>query len=412
MPPEDISRPSISPINDKGTLSSLSNGDQRDSASPTSGFVAVNTRTVLSQNGTAHISSEHSKNQTISVANGTSYQSASPAVHAELLSKFFTNSERAQNDQDHPRRSSVPTSRPVITSKPKPNPSSETIDYASILLNSASPVPIPNTPSSLLAYSKPSPAERFDDSGPYKAEMVSRMEQLQRGDRILPPCDRCRRLHMDCLKNLTACMGCTKKHAKCSWKDVRDEELRDETSSYVEQSNGDEELEGTNAGDEDETTMMVVDEVVRKYTPSVVDAHQGVRDEELLGEEASDDGKEMEESGKDGGGLVLAADDVVKIPQPDVDTEQLRTVGGENDVPENQAAAASSGAALRSLPDEPLARTSEQDVTTAPDDVDGLFQSLNGGGSDGDAAATSTAAEDRSRARDTDRIPDLRGLVT
>lgn len=57
-------------------------------------------------------------------------------------------------------------------------------------------------------------------------EMVSRMEELQRGERVLPPCDRCRRLHMDCLKNLTACMGCTKKHAKCSWKDVKEEELR------------------------------------------------------------------------------------------------------------------------------------------------------------------------------------------
>jgi hypothetical protein len=31
---------------------------------------------------------------------------------------------------------------------------------------------------------------------------------------------------MDCLKNLTACMGCTKKHAKCSWKEVREGELR------------------------------------------------------------------------------------------------------------------------------------------------------------------------------------------
>lgn len=31
---------------------------------------------------------------------------------------------------------------------------------------------------------------------------------------------------MDCLKNLTACMGCTKKHAKCSWKDVRVDELQ------------------------------------------------------------------------------------------------------------------------------------------------------------------------------------------
>lgn len=52
------------------------------------------------------------------------------------------------------------------------------------------------------------------------------MEGIQKGDRVLPPCDRCRRLHMDCLKNLTACMGCTKKHAKCSWKEVRDVELR------------------------------------------------------------------------------------------------------------------------------------------------------------------------------------------
>ncbi len=57
------------------------------------------------------------------------------------------------------------------------------------------------------------------------------MESLHRGERILPPCDRCRRLHMDCLKNLTACMGCTKKHAKCSWKDVREEELRTNRSN-------------------------------------------------------------------------------------------------------------------------------------------------------------------------------------
>ncbi|EAT90469.2 hypothetical protein SNOG_02257 [Parastagonospora nodorum SN15] len=65
-----------------------------------------------------------------------------------------------------------------------------------------------------------------DDGGPFKTEMVHKMEALAKGERILPPCDRCRRLHMDCLKNLTACMGCTKKHAKCSWKEVREGELR------------------------------------------------------------------------------------------------------------------------------------------------------------------------------------------
>jgi hypothetical protein len=63
------------------------------------------------------------------------------------------------------------------------------------------------------------------DEGPFKAEMIARMESVKRGDRIMPPCDRCRRLHMDCIKNLTACQGCTKKHAKCSWKEVRLEEL-------------------------------------------------------------------------------------------------------------------------------------------------------------------------------------------
>ncbi|KAK5154978.1 hypothetical protein LTR04_005893 [Oleoguttula sp. CCFEE 6159] len=51
------------------------------------------------------------------------------------------------------------------------------------------------------------------------------MEKLPRGARLIPPCDRCRRLQMDCLKNLTACAGCTKKHARCAWRDVCDAEV-------------------------------------------------------------------------------------------------------------------------------------------------------------------------------------------
>lgn len=91
-----------------------------------------------------------------------------------------------------------------------------------------SPVPIPNTPSNLLpaASQRAQQPQDKDDGGPFKAEMVHRMESLAKGERILPPCDRCRRLHMDCLKNLTACMGCTKKHAKCSWREVREHELQ------------------------------------------------------------------------------------------------------------------------------------------------------------------------------------------
>lgn len=30
---------------------------------------------------------------------------------------------------------------------------------------------------------------------------------------------------MDCVKNLTACQGCTRKHARCSWKDVTEAEI-------------------------------------------------------------------------------------------------------------------------------------------------------------------------------------------
>lgn len=99
-------------------------------------------------------------------------------------------------------------------------------------------VPIPHTPTSLLPPQKSQQIEK-DDGCPYKLEMVAQMEELQRGNRIMPPCDRCRRLHMDCLKNLTACMGCTKKHAKCTWKDVREEELHEVRAARAERRSRD-----------------------------------------------------------------------------------------------------------------------------------------------------------------------------
>ncbi|KAI6248833.1 hypothetical protein HI914_02997 [Erysiphe necator] len=55
--------------------------------------------------------------------------------------------------------------------------------------------------------------------------MASRIEKLNRGDVIKPPCDRCRRLKFECVKHLTACQACTKKHAKCSWRDTLDSEF-------------------------------------------------------------------------------------------------------------------------------------------------------------------------------------------
>lgn len=59
----------------------------------------------------------------------------------------------------------------------------------------------------------------------YRSLITQSTDKLARGDVINPPCDRCRRLRLQCVKHLTACQGCTKKHAKCSWKSVAEEEI-------------------------------------------------------------------------------------------------------------------------------------------------------------------------------------------
>lgn len=55
--------------------------------------------------------------------------------------------------------------------------------------------------------------------------VTQKADKLQKGDLINPPCDRCRRLRLACVRHLTACQGCTKKHAKCSWKFVTEDEM-------------------------------------------------------------------------------------------------------------------------------------------------------------------------------------------
>lgn len=268
-----------------GQLAYNTNGRRRSSISPSSGFVAVNSR----QNDQESYAHELSR----AAINGASAHCASEATRAELLGKFFTTNERAVPVVEHEqssRRASVANPRNTSAKSRNIKPATtEPIDFTSIPLNSASPVPIPNTPSSLLPYSKPA-NERNDDSGPYKAEMVNRMDVLQRGDRIVPPCDRCRRLHMDCLKNLTACMGCTRKHAKCSWKDVNDEELRDNPPILrAERASGDEEAGAS--GSERETCQNPSNDNNNEQPPRKYphDERQGVADEELLGEDGTDE---------------------------------------------------------------------------------------------------------------------------
>ncbi|KAL9116243.1 MAG: hypothetical protein Q9227_000614 [Pyrenula ochraceoflavens] len=216
------------------------NGHPPELTSPQGGFTAVNNPSMLAGDySSADAASLGISTDKVTMINGTDLKGASPAVKAELMKKFFSTADKSPHTlEEDLRRASPSVGRPPIVPPRTTRPRGDSLDYSGSgpSLNSplgATAVAIPSTPASLLPHSKPATADR-DDGGPYKAEMVVRMDQIQRGERILPPCDRCRRLHMDCLKNLTACMGCTKKHAKCSWRDVRESELRDTDARDVE----------------------------------------------------------------------------------------------------------------------------------------------------------------------------------
>lgn len=198
--------------------------------SPPAGFVAVNANRSGDSADDQHnlappFMFSHPNAENITIINGTSIKGASPTTRAELMKKFFTTADRQA--RGYSPEEEPPSSLSRQSARPARRRSSDAADlHGGVFSNSAGTVAIPSTPSSLLPQPKSiNPFER-DDGGPYKIEMVARMEELQRGERIIPPCDRCRRLHMDCLKNLTACMGCTKKHAKCSWRDVKEDEIR------------------------------------------------------------------------------------------------------------------------------------------------------------------------------------------
>ncbi|KAL4806557.1 hypothetical protein BDV18DRAFT_137791 [Aspergillus unguis] len=207
------------------TLNGNSNGNS-SAQSPSTGFVAVNASRPgadlpAEENSlSSQFLFSHSNTDNVTIINGQSIKGASPTTRAELMKKFFTTQDR----QVRGGYEEAVGSSNRQSSRPRPRVS-EGGDYT-MFVPSPATVAIPNTPTSLLPPPKSHHHEK-DDGGPFKIEMVARMEELQRGERIMPPCDRCRRLHMDCLKNLTACMGCTKKHAKCSWRDVKEDELQE-----------------------------------------------------------------------------------------------------------------------------------------------------------------------------------------
>ncbi|KAJ5274668.1 hypothetical protein N7497_005269 [Penicillium chrysogenum] len=197
------------------------NGHASSHPSP-SGFVAVNAQRPEGEHTeenplASQFMFSQSNTDNVTMINGQSIKGASPTTRADLMKRFFTTADRHARGYDD---ATAPVN-PQPLSRPR---GSDPADYNLYNPTTATTVAIPSTPSSLLPPPKSIHQEK-DDGGPYKLEMVARMEELQRGERVIPPCDRCRRLHMDCLKNLTACVGCTKKHAKCSWRDVKEEEI-------------------------------------------------------------------------------------------------------------------------------------------------------------------------------------------
>ncbi|KAI8722549.1 hypothetical protein NCS52_00398900 [Fusarium sp. LHS14.1] len=130
-------------------------------------------------------------------------------LHADLLQQFLTASASPP-----PSRSTSVTGVPLTTLSQRSPSHSTTYTQAHVPRFSGT------STESLMQ-----PAVDSRETA-FRSLITQRTDQLGKGDAINPPCDRCRRLRVDCIKHLTACSGCTKKHAKCSWKTVTDEEFR------------------------------------------------------------------------------------------------------------------------------------------------------------------------------------------
>lgn len=131
-------------------------------------------------------------------------------LHADLLQQFLAHIPSHPAGQRVSAGSVPPTPGTVVTASSTPRNSMQQQALASVS-------------------SRPSPGYQSDPSyrdpdEEHRALVLAKVEKLARGDAIHPPCDRCRRLKTSCIKHLTACQGCTKKHARCVWKGITEEE--------------------------------------------------------------------------------------------------------------------------------------------------------------------------------------------
>ncbi|KAH7360228.1 hypothetical protein BKA65DRAFT_492649 [Rhexocercosporidium sp. MPI-PUGE-AT-0058] len=161
---------------------------------------AVLSKKATEQTGSLDSENRHFSPQPFAPANSRS-NGESSKIQQHLLDQFTT-----------AQRQAIPHGRPRGGSRV---PTIETPSFHTF--NAQEPDP--------RRMSQPLTSSEDGSEGQYRVLMASKIEKLQRGDPIYPPCDRCRRLNFDCTKHLTACQACTKKHAKCSWKDIKEGEL-------------------------------------------------------------------------------------------------------------------------------------------------------------------------------------------
>ncbi|KAK0655214.1 hypothetical protein B0T16DRAFT_6899 [Cercophora newfieldiana] len=147
-------------------------------------------------------------------------------LHSDLLQQFLgsgppiTTAPSLPTPSEQSRRR---TMAPISTGQPTPTPTTSRpspIHPPDSATNPATPLEAARAATSS---DRGSPSGSIE-TAPLVALICARIEKLPKGDEINPPCDRCRRLRMPCVKNLTACQGCTRKHAKCSWKSLTEEE--------------------------------------------------------------------------------------------------------------------------------------------------------------------------------------------
>lgn len=142
-------------------------------------------------------------------------------LHDDLLQQFTTISAaqiRPASARAPQNSVSLPTT-PVIQQGPSSNAVSKPTTQPLQTGSRPSPTTAPAQPKTT------QPPRPEDPSAAYRPLITARIEKLTKGEAVHPPCDRCRRLHITCIKYLTACQGCTKKHAKCNWKSITEDEI-------------------------------------------------------------------------------------------------------------------------------------------------------------------------------------------